>query len=408
MEVRSFIEQLRGFGDRTAGGRGERTSQEALAGLLGRLGYQARVEGCVCHTNPGAVWLLHGAGMMLAALWSVTQPTAGLVLSAVVMLSLYGESWPRFRALRWLLPKGISSNLIAHRIRGEGDDEPRVLFVAHGDVARRGLIHNHLLGRPFRGAAARTKIHIARIVRALGWVTVALILLRYPGVHEELLDRLLLVPLGFFGVLILLCLDWMLPRPAEGAHDNGSGLAVLSALAEYFAAEPPDGAEVCFLVTGAREANSRGMAAFLTTFGRTLPPKDTFVINLDDVGAGQICFAVGEKVPGPVPYQPLLPGLAAALAREQRFARIEPVTLLGLGDAGVATRYGYPALTLKGLKRGQPASPVHTSRDRIRLLKRRSVTAAYDFSIALVERLAEQLRREQGQLADGPDADGNP
>jgi len=351
--------------------------------------------------------LLHAGGLLLAAMWSVTHPSAGLVLALLVMLSLYGEAWPRHRVLRWLLPKGISSNLVAHRIRGEGDDEPRVLFVAHGDVARRGLIHNHLLGRPFRGAASRRKIHIVRIVRAMGWLTVAMIALRYPGVHEELLDRALLVPMGFFGVMALLCLDWMRPRPAEGAHDNGSGLSVLAALAEHFAAEPPEGVEVCFLVTGAREANSRGMAAFLTTFGRTLPPQNTFVINLDDVGAGQICFAVGEKVPGPLPYQPLLPGLAAALAREERFSRIAPVTLLGLGDAGVATRCGYSTLTLKGLNSGQPASPVHTRRDRIRLLKRRSVTVAYDFSIALVERLAEQLQREKAQRSEQPSDEGD-
>jgi len=408
VEVRSFIEQLRGFGDRTAGGRGERTSQEALAGLLGRLGYQARVEGCVCHTNPGAVWLVHAVAMLVAALWSVTAPPAGLILALVTMLSLYGESWPRFRALRWLLPKGISSNLIAHRIRAEGDDEPRVLFVAHGDVARRGLIHNHLLGRPFRGVATRKKVHVARLVRAMGWLTVALIVARYPGVHEELLDRLLLVPLAFFGVMTALCLDWMRPRPAEGAHDNGSGLAVLAALAEHFAAAPPRGLEVCFLVTGAREANSRGMAAFLTTFGRTLPPKDTFVINLDDVGAGQICFAIGEKVPGPLPYHPLLPGLAAALSREEAFTRVEPVTLLGLGDAGVATRFGYAALTVKGLKNGQPASPVHTRRDRIRLLKRKSVTTAHDFSIALVERLSEQLQREKAPREENGPEDSDP
>ncbi len=402
MEARPFIEQLRQFGDRTAGGRGERASQEALAGLLNRLGYQARVEGCVCHLNPGLVWAIHSFCLVLGGLWGVTNPKAGLVLTLLTILSLHGEAAYRRRMFRWLLPKGISSNLIARRMAGKDEDIPRILFVAHGDVARRGLIHNRWLGRFFQGADSTTKVHPMRLALEVGWIQVALIALRFPGIHLEVLDVLLMIPVVLFAVVTLLSMDWSLPRPARGANDNGSGLAVLAALAEYFASHPLQHAEPCFLVTGSREADCGGVEAFLKTFGRTLPPENTFVVNIDDVGAGRICFAVGEKTPSRETYHPLLPGLAAALAREEDYKQVRPMLLLGLSDAGVASRHRYPAITLKGLRSGRPATPVHTGRDRIKLLSRGSITLAYRFAIALAERVDEQLDREQGTADKAP------
>jgi len=113
------------------------------------------------------------------------------------------------------------------------------------------------------------------------------------------------------------------------------------------------------------------------------------------VGAGDLCYATAERIPGQLSYHPLMPGHAAALARSGRFEDVRPVTLIGLGDAGVATRHGYPALTLKALRKGRPATPVHTSRDRIRHLERATTTKAFRFAVALAERIDVELARER-------------
>lgn len=398
VEVRPFIEQLEQFDDRTAGGVGERAAQEAMAGLLHRRGYLARVEGCVCHTNPAWLWFAHTLLLVLGGLLATHHPRdaalAGLALTLVVLLSLHGEAAFRWRLLRWFVPKGISSNVIARMTREVDDESAHVLFVAHGDVARRGLIHNHLLGRLFHGASGRLKAHPMRVVLVVAWVQVALILLRLPGLWLEILDRLMLGTVGFFAVLALLALDWSRPRPSRGANDNASGLAVLAALSEYFVESPLHNAEVVFLVTGAREADCGGMDAFLTSFGRRLPRRRTFVINIDEVGAGDLHFATAEYIPGHLAYHPLMPGHAAALSRHGPFRRVKPVTLIGLGDAGVATRHGYSAVTLKALRKGRPATPVHTSRDRIRHLEHETSTTAFRFAVALAERLDAELEVE--------------
>ncbi len=391
MDARPFIEQLQLFDDRFAGGLGERSSQEAMAGLYRRLGYAVQVEGCVCHTNPALLWLLHAFLLLAGGLLGTLAPTAGLVFVLMGLLSLHGEVAHRRRLVRWFLPKSISSNLIARMRRTDDDDAPRVLFVAHGDVARRGLIHNRVLNWFTRGAAGRFKAHPYRIVLALGWFQAAVVALRIPGLQLEVLDQLLVPTLAIFAGLVLLCLDWMRPRAAAGANDNASGLAVLAALAEHFAHHPLRNAEACFLVTGARETQSGGMDAFLTTFGRTLPAENTFVVNLDDVGAGQLHYAVGERTPAPVLYHPLLPGMAAAVARREPYRDVEPVILLGIGDGGMATRHGYAAVTLKALTRGRPATPVHTARDRMRLMSRRTLAQTFGFARTLVTRLDREL-----------------
>ena len=403
MEARPFIEQLRLFEDRYPGGVGERGSQEAMAGLFRRLGYRARVEGCVCHTNPAVLWYLHAALLLFAGGIGILHPPSGLILALLALASLHGESARRRRLVRWFLPKGISSNLIARMPDDGRPDGPRILFVAHGDVARRGLIHNHLLGWFTRGAAGRHKVHPLRAVIVVAWAQAIVLALRIPGIHLDRLDQLQLVPLAVFTVLLLLSLDWMRPRAAAGANDNSSGMAVIAAVAEHFAEHPARHGEVCFLITGSREAESGGMDAFLTTFGRTLPADETFVINVDDVGAGQLCFAVGERNPAPVAYQPLLPGLAAAVARKGPFRKVRPVTLIGVGDAGVATRHGYAAITLKALRRGRPATPIHTARDRMKLLETRSIALAYHFAVALAERVDEELGRPVRGGATGQD-----
>ncbi len=394
MEVRPFIEQLEQFEDRFSGGPGERASQEAMAGLFRRSGYRSRVEGCVCHTNPAVLLFAHSVMLLAGGMWAAKHPIPGLILTAVGLISWIGEARYRRRLIRWFLPKSISSNLIARKVQDEDGDTPRILFVAHGDVARRGLIHNGLLSRAFRGADGRWKMHPLKLVLSMAGLQVILIVLRLPEVNLELLDMFLLVPIAFFLLLTLLSLDWMLPRPAAGANDNGSGLAVVAALAEYFTKRPTRNAEVCFLVTGSREAGCGGMEAFLATFGRQLPQHNTFVVNVDDVGAGTLCFAVGERCPSPQSYHPLLPGLAALLARKEPFHRIRPFTLIGRSDAGVAAGRGYPAITLKGLRRGQPATPVHTARDRIRALNPAAVATAFRFSRALAERIDRQLDEE--------------
>ncbi|MDP7113108.1 MAG: M28 family peptidase [Myxococcota bacterium] len=391
MEARPFIEQLRLFEDRFAGGLGERSSQEAMAGLYRRLGYAVRVEGCVCHTNPALLWLLHAVLLAAGALLAAIHPMSGLVATLLGLLSLHGEVASRRRLVRWFLPKGISGNLIARRPRSDGVELPRILFVAHGDVARRGLIHHNWLARHVRGAAGRFKVHPLRLVLALGWFQAAMIALRLPGLHLEQLDRLLLPTLAAFTLVLLLSLDWMRPRAAAGANDNGSGLAVIAALAEHFSQHPARNAEVCFLVSGAREAQSEGMDSFLTTFGRTLLTDDTFVINVDDVGAGMLGFGVAERTPAMLMYAPLLPGLAASIARNEPFRDVRPFTQLGIGDAGVATRHGYAAITLKALRNGRPATPIHTARDRMRLLEPRAMARAFGFARRLAERLDSEL-----------------
>lgn len=96
-------------------------------------------------------------------------------------------------------------------------------------------------------------------------------------------------PVGlYFLVQAILLLHRELDAPyVEGGNDNGSGVAVATAL--FLETNPPKGWRLGLALTGCEEVGALGAKALVPH----LPP-DTLVLNLDNVGRGELFFAEGE------------------------------------------------------------------------------------------------------------------
>jgi hypothetical protein len=96
--------------------------------------------------------------------------------------------------------------------------------------------------------------------------------------------------------IIFMALCEITGKYTPGANDNGTGVALALALAEYYINhkdEFPGNVDVVFLFTGSEETGERGMKHFIKKYAKSLP-KDTQFIILDNLGTGKITYLEGE------------------------------------------------------------------------------------------------------------------
>jgi len=102
--------------------------------------------------------------------------------------------------------------------------------------------------------------------------------------------------------------------------------------------------EVWFVATGAEEVGTVGMQAFLNQFGDEI--RDALIINLDNVGAGQLSWVTAEGMARRYRADRRLVSLAKRVSREQEIL-VKPRVYKGLStDATPALVRGYKAMTL--------------------------------------------------------------
>lgn len=192
-----------------------------------------------------------GAGIAVAALGSLEMEVSG-----------------RSRWLARLLPAGDGVNVVA-RIPAGGRPERTLVFVAHHDAQRSGLLWRLPRGRaPFALPAQIALAAIAlgcligsRLLRMLGGLVVA--------------------------ASALLGLDIARNRVVPGANDNATGVASLIALVAAFARDPLERTDVVAVFSDCEEVGLGGFAAWVDQNRGELQPGSTLVVSLDTLGSGE-------------------------------------------------------------------------------------------------------------------------
>jgi hypothetical protein len=102
--------------------------------------------------------------------------------------------------------------------------------------------------------------------------------------------------------------------------------------------------EVWFVATGAEEVGTAGMQAFLEEYGEEC--RDALIINIDNVGSGQLACVTAEGMARRYRANQRLIGLAKRVGREQEIV-LKPRVYKGLStDATPALARGFKAMTL--------------------------------------------------------------
>jgi Peptidase family M28 len=396
------IRELCSFENRLTGTDAERRAAKRVAERLRGLGMRVEVEPTYVHPQMPLIHAAHCALGFAGSLVSIASPPAGFAIVLVASISMYLDVDARFYLLRRLFFRRASQNVLARA--GRTGAPARVLLCAHLDAARSGMAFSPRQTRlaatldrnlPFAFGPFRVLFFaLAFLLPILG--------ARLAGVDTTGLSVVQLFPTLVLLVGVFLLVDVQLSKVVPAANDNASGVATALALAEGLQAEEPMALDVWVVVTGGEEALMEGMRAFIRAHREQLGEGETYVVNLDSVGAGAVRYTTSEGLAVGLPMGGRLGELCTAIAtadrQDGRRFGAEELHWGYASDAVPAALAGYPATTITCLEPGEilPAN-YHRAGDVPSAIDPDALARAHDFTLELVRRLdADVARRLAG------------
>lgn len=279
-------------------------------------------------------------------------------LEWVALLPLVGELLAIPANLDLVLGKKKTENLEAE-ITGSGPG--RVVLVAHHDTQWGSpLFHPRFL--PF----VRAYFLVAyACFFGLPVLSAADMVWHLPWAHA------LLAPLAAIFLVLLAFLRYAAAkgRHVVGANDNGSGVAVATAVALRIREAvkngdlPKDAAKLTLFLPGAEEVGERGMLHWL----RVNRPDHhaTVFINIDNVGGGKLRFLRGEGMLLPLKYSPPLLRIAEEVSSQSPEDLSPGYPLLLPTDMMWAVSMGYAGITFIAQEDGGAIPNYHWHTDTI-------------------------------------------
>jgi hypothetical protein len=411
-----ILRQLERFAGRGAGTDAERRAARWLADQLGEDGREAAVETFWCRPDWALAHAWHAALALAGSLVAVGSPRVGggllvAALAAIVCDALFGLS-----PGRWLTPERASQNVVAPPARraqrllapprdhaasdaGEAPQPPpvRLILTANYDAGRAGLVYRDGIRRP----AARLR----RLARGLtpgwlGWLAVAVAwleavaILRVQGAEGNAISALQLPPtiavvLALAALLELASADW-----SPSAGDNGSGVAVVLALARALDAVPPRNLTVEVVLTGAGDGGGIGLRRYLRSHRTECRPSTTVVIGVAACAGGGLCWWRSDGSLIPLRCARRLRDLADGVSRQEAHLAVSAHDGRGQGPALPARLARIPSLTLGCLDRDGLAPRSHQREDRSERVDELALDHAVQFGLMVIDAIDAALTQQ--------------
>jgi hypothetical protein len=382
--LRERLEELERI-ERPSASDGERRAAEWLVSQFGEVGAEARIEAEPAH---GTYWWPLGLGAVLgtigAALALRRRRLLGSLLGLVGAAGIADDFPPRQRRLRRLLPQRTTYNVACEL--GDTDAERTIVFIAHHDAPHSGLVFHP---KPAQIADRLGLIERTDTSPPLMWPVIGGPLLAALGAitGKRTLAKLgLLFGLGSAAAMADIGMREVVP----GANDNGASCVVLLALAQRFAAEPPQGVRVVLLSTGSEESFSEGMKAWGERHFPELPQESTFFLCLEALGSDHLLVLRGEGFLKMQEYSPRALAFMDDLA-EQMGIRLYPNLRLHNGTDGLEPlAAGYQTAALCSCNDLKQASNYHWPTDVSANINFTTIERAIDLCQEAIRRLEQR------------------
>ncbi len=377
MEHVRYLVEIVGF--RAPTSEGERWASKYIAGELEKLGIEHQVEPFVSQKTFSYPFMIILSLSVLGGWLVCSHGFLGFLMVTLGAVAFYQEAHCRGWASRFV-PHEPSQNVVG-RIPARGEVRRRVVVTAHYDTSRSGwYFHPRFVG------GFRTFLLITTLA-VLGLPFFVLLGgLFWSGLFGFL--RSLATLWLFVNILVLLHRE-VYGKNVYGANDNASGTGVLLALAERLAAEPLQNTEVWVAATGCEEAGLVGMLAFLDRHEQEL--REALILNLDNVGAGELKYITGEGLIKAYPSDPELLMFAAEVVRENPGLTLDPQEYRGLSsDALGALIRGYRAMSVMALDEEGVIPNWHWETDMVENLDEKNLSETERFVDLILKKIDQE------------------
>ncbi len=361
---------------------GERLAAEYVQAQLTQFGIPSRIEtfkGLPSLGLPATLAALIG----LAALpfgwmaWPAGKWIAGVLMlvCGATMYALYANLPPFFSKL---IEHWDSWNVIG-ALKPTRNTLRHIYLVAHLDANKQRFLMptpNPALLKP----SQTLTILLPMLVGLSYWLEVESTLNLFW--FQAAAAAFLLISLG------LLWFDETQPT-VEGANDNASAVSVVLGIGELLKEQPLRHSEVTLLFTGCEEVGHHGLRDFLARHNP--PTENSFWIDLELVGAGNLCYATRHGVTYLTQYRPGegILALAEYTARTHRELGVTGREMLILEEVATLRHAGHNALCLMGYDEKGYLPFWHRLNDRLENLEPAVLQNAARFTWELMKNIDE-------------------
>ena len=400
---RELIEKLCSFEGRWPGTDAERRAAHWLVERIRGMGRRVDLEPTYVHPEYSLAIALHIVLAIAGSLVALVSGPAGFAMVFLAAVSLYLDQNTRFYALRRMLFRRASQNVVSP---GSNPRAPaRLYLTAHYDAAKTGAVFGPRSTRTARRISEPARVLLGPI-RLIFWAGIVPLLvisgLRMAGVGAGWLDVVQLAPTIVLLIAFALVVDIALSAVVPGAYDNASGVAAVLSVTAALDDDPPQNLDVWVVLPGAEECNAQGMAAYVQAHRKELDRERTFFVNVDSVSHGDVRYLASEGAIVSYPMDRRLLELCEAVATATESGST-PIRIPTHTDALPARARGFRATSILGLDNGMTPPYYHMPEDTPDKLDEAAMTRAVEFTLALVRALDRDVGRG---LAAAPQAAG--
>lgn len=384
--VERMMEHMRALckeiGPRPSASRQERRAAQYVKDVLARIGCRDVREQSFRSQNSMSwiiviVLLAQLLALPLAWVGGLAGRLAGIVLllgGFWVLREYFLAKMPFFQPL---VARGTSQNIIAH-IPPAGSEKRTIHLIGHLDTQKQ-----RFQSPPPNVNLFPANSTILLLTPVLGAVFLLLdILSNRQGIPwwEWVIGGLLLLFLALF------LADEVQPE-IEGANDNATAVSVLLMVAETLRSAPLQNSGVTLLFTGCEEVLCVGMENYLQQFQPR--QEDTCWIDLEMVGAGNLCYVTRHGVTYLTRYSPAPAMVALAEQTAQRLPELGVTgrEMIILDEVANLRNRGHQAICLAGYNQAGHLPNWHRVSDDLEHIQPAALERTCRFTLAFLEEI---------------------
>jgi len=366
------------IGPRGTGTAGEAQAAQYVREQLGPLGCSIEEQRfrAVADMNWFAV-----SAALFSLLGTVVYPWAGWAhwlatfLAGCAPLLLWWALSHADSPIWFLLPQVHSQNVLAR-------------FSSLESVKQRAVVLSHLDSNRCRLAWRAGKTTAIRFgsLATLGVYTLNAVLYVIGAATEFSWPYFASLPGALCGAvtLVILLAELRLPYSA-GANDNAAAVAVNLGIAGRLAQDRLRSTEVWLAFTGAEEVDHRGLKRLLQEHEEL---RDATFIDLEGVGAGELCYLSRQGLLKPYRPDPMLIELAERVAKRRPELKFKAAEMMVVDEVQTLRRLGFRAICLAGRDAATESLPYwHTSADVVENVCAETLAKAAEFVWAMLQEL---------------------